>query len=57
MERRDLHNLTVLQEKILVEARERLVLLVEGPDMLGTGTHPHEWVKEMIEDIEHLLGY
>ncbi len=57
-DRRDKYSLTSYQEHVLIEARAKLILLIgEDPDSLGKGTMPFGWVTDMIEDIEHLLGY
>lgn len=64
MARADRFSLTPEQEKILVEARATLSQLISIDPFsrgvitaFGTNTLSHQWVTDMVEDIEHLLGY
>jgi hypothetical protein len=57
MARRDRYNLSPDQERLLIEIREKSLQLIEGINAFGTNTVPHEYIKDVVEDMEQLLGY
>lgn len=57
MERRDKYSLSETQEKILIEAREKLVQLLDSNDALGFNTPPRTEVMTITKAVERLLGY
>ena len=57
MARADKYHLTPDQERILMEIRAKALELVEGINSFGTNTVPHEYIKDVVEDMEELLGY
>lgn len=40
-----------------MEIREKSLQLIEGINAFGTNTVPHEYIKDVVEDMEELLGY